>query len=777
MNGSGSRVAVQSLGDPWPNVEIEGLREFVSLTKGSGLSLTARCSSPASGATVTFGFDGDGNPYNGVLSAQDVADVPVDEASIEHTLPTHALEAGTTNFVYAKIVAGEFTRYFYAPGRVRILPGSVPSAIDLTCTVSPNTASPNFPITVSGTANYNNGGGLVPVGTVNISAGGTTWTASIQNGSYSRSISAPASAGNYQVLAEASDGAGRSGTASATVVVDPNGPTTGYIIKDFLTCQTVDEDSPYDWDGRIDAFGPDDSRFYVWLELGNIVGRHAVEIRLYRPDGSLYGNYSTTAGDPGQSHEWWRVYSFWPVNGFDIANLPGRWKLKLYIDGNYQRSLHFTMRYELTEHRMARDVQPSSPFNPIQPGNVFQQTDDKALVWLKLEQVSNPLDVKWDFYEPNGSHYSETVASSPDPNASGFDFWNDWKFWGWINIAGHNAANKCGDWTVDVFIRNASGTWDKQYTDSFRILESPSQPPNCSVTLSPNSPLPGQQLFLNVSASDNTYLNDVVVHWNDGSDSTYSWPSLRQKNWNESVLIGPFADGQRIEYWVSASDTSGNLTESSHQIVEVRQPPAPPVFLVQPYSQSVEAGDTVTFPASVAGSEPLSYRWIKDGTALSDDARLSGTATPSLTIGNVQRSDAGGYALRVSNAAGEFFSKAVALTVSPAPTWNLVQPFEPAIQDVVLAQGEGFHNREGLTQSAEAFLGRIFYAIYDDGSALTSKIFRYSPATAVNTSVLAEPEDQSRLDCGVSEVTYASQSVSACGPMTGFNFWQSALTS
>jgi hypothetical protein len=206
------------------------------------------------------------------------------------------------------------------------------------------------------------------------------------------------------------------------------------------------------------------------------------------------------------------------------------------------------MRYQLTEHQMAEGVQSLAPYDTIQPTNIFNQGDPIAWAWMQMINVSNAIDVKWQFFEPNGSQYGEALYTTNDPNASGYDYWSYYNAWGGINIAGNGAANKCGDWRVNVLIKNASGVWTTQYTDYFKIIESPAVPPACTVALAQANPASGQAIILNVTATDNTYLKDVVVHWNDGSEHTNTWSNVIASSLNQSENIGPYADGQSIEY-------------------------------------------------------------------------------------------------------------------------------------------------------------------------------------------------------------------------------------
>ncbi|MCR4437305.1 MAG: immunoglobulin domain-containing protein, partial [Eubacteriales bacterium] len=93
----------------------------------------------------------------------------------------------------------------------------------------------------------------------------------------------------------------------------------------------------------------------------------------------------------------------------------------------------------------------------------------------------------------------------------------------------------------------------------------------------------------------------------------------------------------------------------------------PPSITTQPESQTVTAGQTATFSVEAAGDTPLSYQWKKDGVNLSDGGNISGAATNTLTISNVQLSDAGSYAVMVWNALGGATSNEAILTVNTPP--------------------------------------------------------------------------------------------------------------
>lgn len=212
--------------------------------------------------------------------------------------------------------------------------------------------------------------------------------------------------------------------------------------------------------------------------------------------------------------------------------------------------------------------------------------------------------MKWQWYEPNGSQYAVSTHTSDNPNSEGYDYYDWAKFWGNIDIQGNSAANKCGDWRVDVYIKDAFGNWDKEYTDYFRILEAPNQPPSCTVTLGTPNPIPGQTVALNVAASDNTYLKDVVLHWKDGSEHSNPWNNVIASSLNQNFNIGSFAAGQQVEFWTVATDTSGNTTESSHLTVLVRAAVIRPIIKAQWTNNTA----TISVPTQVGYNYTLEFK-------------------------------------------------------------------------------------------------------------------------------------------------------------------------
>jgi uncharacterized delta-60 repeat protein len=106
----------------------------------------------------------------------------------------------------------------------------------------------------------------------------------------------------------------------------------------------------------------------------------------------------------------------------------------------------------------------------------------------------------------------------------------------------------------------------------------------------------------------------------------------------------------------------------------------PPVILVQPLSQIVLFQGSVTFSVVASSGTTMTYQWTKDGTV------ISGAIGSSYTIPAVQPTDAGAYAVKVTNGGGTVSSSDATLTVLSAPQITT----QPASQGVVLGQPASF---------------------------------------------------------------------------------------
>jgi hypothetical protein len=143
------------------------------------------------------------------------------------------------------------------------------------------------------------------------------------------------------------------------------------------------------------------------------------------------------------------------------------------------------------------------------------------------------------------------------------------------------------------------------------------------------------------------YITVDEVRYNDKSPwpiaADGSGPSLQRKN--------SAAYGNDPANWEAAVATPGAEFVAGQS----------PSIDTQPQSQTVLAGQSVTFSVVVSGPGPLSYRWRFNGSD------IAGATSPTFSIDNVHRTHAGSYSVVVFNAAGSAASSIATLTVRQPP--------------------------------------------------------------------------------------------------------------
>jgi hypothetical protein len=97
-----------------------------------------------------------------------------------------------------------------------------------------------------------------------------------------------------------------------------------------------------------------------------------------------------------------------------------------------------------------------------------------------------------------------------------------------------------------------------------------------------------------------------------------------------------------------------------------------PFILFQPQDQTTPSGGNVAFTVFRAGTAPMTFQWRFNGT------NLSGATASSLSLTNVQVSDAGNYSVVLNDFAGTLTSSNAFLTVA-VPNPLAFDPFVPAV--------------------------------------------------------------------------------------------------
>src|ERR1700736_1437064 len=121
----------------------------------------------------------------------------------------------------------------------------------------------------------------------------------------------------------------------------------------------------------------------------------------------------------------------------------------------------------------------------------------------------------------------------------------------------------------------------------------------------------------------------------------------------------------------------------------------PPVINIQPASQIVAAGSSVTFTVSASGLAPIQYQWQRDGT------NITGANSAGYVLPVVSQADTGArFSVIVSNNLGSLTSNEATLTVPPggAPTAAITSPVNGTFYtagDTIFFSGKGTDPDEG----------------------------------------------------------------------------------
>jgi len=137
----------------------------------------------------------------------------------------------------------------------------------------------------------------------------------------------------------------------------------------------------------------------------------------------------------------------------------------------------------------------------------------------------------------------------------------------------------------------------------------------------------------------------VTYHWQKSGTNLVDGGSLSGST-SRLLTITNVDFGDAGVYSLIASNAYGSVT-SRLAFLEIMV--SPPSITVQPVSQTVLAGSTVTFTVSAVGDLPFYYQWMKNGTNLVDGGNISGSTTSMLTISGATAADDGAYSVLVSD--------------------------------------------------------------------------------------------------------------------------------
>lgn len=186
-----------------------------------------------------------------------------------------------------------------------------------------------------------------------------------------------------------------------------------------------------------------------------------------------------------------------------------------------------------------------------------------------------------------------------------------------------------------------------------------------------------------------------------------------------------FAARAGVTYHIAVDGWSGYFGRIR---LNLSHAPTPVSIVSQPRSQTVMAGETVTFTVAVMG-DAARYQWYKSGVPLA-----TGGTGATLTLPAVQPADAGRYQVRVLTPAG------ATTATSEEATLTIV----PAVQsEQVVTQGRGI----ALISSAPSQLGSGGqWQLSTDGGATWNTLAEAPPYSGVQSAELVISAVTSSLD-------------------------------
>jgi len=126
-----------------------------------------------------------------------------------------------------------------------------------------------------------------------------------------------------------------------------------------------------------------------------------------------------------------------------------------------------------------------------------------------------------------------------------------------------------------------------------------------------------------------------------------------------TLTINPVGPGDVASYDCVATNAAGSVPSNAAALTV----PAGPAITGHPANATAAVGGSASFSVTATG-DGLSFRWRKGGNELTDDGRISGALTATLSINPVTLDDAGDYDCVVTNTCGSQTSNAATLTVN-----------------------------------------------------------------------------------------------------------------
>ncbi|PWU15470.1 MAG: hypothetical protein C5B50_15330 [Verrucomicrobia bacterium] len=208
------------------------------------------------------------------------------------------------------------------------------------------------------------------------------------------------------------------------------------------------------------------------------------------------------------------------------------------------------------------------------------------------------------------------------------------------SVGGPGTAGSVGTYTVTVTDGNSTPNTSSA---TLTVLDGP------NITTEPASAnkSAGQNASFTVAATGGSlayqWYKNTTTALSDGPSGTGSTISGSRL---ATLSINNVQDGDQASYTVIVTNLAGTATSSPPATLTVGHAPS---ITTQPSNVITNVGSNAVFSVVATGTAPLTYVWKHNGTTLANDGvHIFGADTATLTIVNVQTSDAISYTVVIS---------------------------------------------------------------------------------------------------------------------------------
>jgi uncharacterized delta-60 repeat protein len=382
---------------------------------------------------------------------------------------------------------------------------------------------------------------------------------------------------------------------------------------------------PRDGFGRLNADGTLDGVF-------NPGGNNSVSSLAIQADGKILvgGGFSTLAGQPRNGLGRLNANGTLDPN-FNYAVNSGVYYLALQANGQILVGGDFTTLAGQPRNYLGR-------LNNTGPSSQGLSSTNSTITWLRGGTGPEVWRTSFD-YSTNGITWTGLGV--------GTRITNGWQLAG-VSVPANSTLRAHGYVTSG---RHNGSSW---------VAEAMAGPPAIGIQPQSFTANAGATVTMSLAAGGTEpllyqWLKDGVVLVDRENISGAMTPTLSVSN----VL-----KGDEGGYSVMVRNSDGTVASAVARLTVVD-----PCIITQPTSQHRNAGESVVFSVTAAGTRPFSYQWWKDGVTL---PQATGT---TLSLANLQATDVGNYRVVVSNPFGSVTSLVACLTVNLA---TLDSGFNPA---------------------------------------------------------------------------------------------------